>query len=131
MPTTNYYNSSVTKNETRRTMNASTSVSPADQKKTQLSELEKMRRGGFWFRKWRLVDMDNLCWIVGIHVLAAFAPFVFDLGALIVAMGLASFTGMGMTLGYHRLLTHRSFKIPKCLEYVFVYGGVLAGQGHP
>ncbi|KVH98036.1 hypothetical protein Ccrd_023745, partial [Cynara cardunculus var. scolymus] len=41
---------------------------------------------------------------------------------------LGIFTGLGVTLGYHRLLTHRSFKIPKWLEYFFVYCGVHGGQ---
>ncbi|XP_076902796.1 delta-9 acyl-lipid desaturase 1-like [Bidens hawaiensis] len=118
MPPTNYHNSHVTKNQT-------------DKKTSQLSELEKMRKGGFWLRKWRLGDVANLCWMTGIHVLAAFAPFVFDWGAAMVALVLGLFTGMGMSLGYHRLLTHRSFKIPKGLEYFFAYCGVLAGQKDP
>ncbi|HYH91308.1 MAG TPA: acyl-CoA desaturase, partial [Solirubrobacteraceae bacterium] len=28
-------------------------------------------------------------------------------------------TGLGVTVGYHRLLTHRSFQTSKPLEYVF------------
>ncbi|KAD5508371.1 hypothetical protein E3N88_16095 [Mikania micrantha] len=127
MQTTNHYSSPVTKNETMRTV-----VKPVDQKKAQLStELEKMRRGGFWFRKWRSEDVANFSWMVVIHVLAAFAPFVFDLGASIVAMILATATGMGMSLGYHRLLTHRSFKTAKWLEYMFAYFGALSGQKDP
>ncbi|KAK9072872.1 hypothetical protein SSX86_009307 [Deinandra increscens subsp. villosa] len=110
-------------------MNQTTSTT--DKKKAQLSEIEKMRRGGFWLRKWRLEDVVTLCWISGLHVLAAFAPFVFDWGALMVTIGLGLATGIGMTLGYHRLLTHRSFKISKELEYVFAYCGVLAGQKDP
>ncbi|KAF5819094.1 putative acyl-CoA desaturase [Helianthus annuus] len=129
MPPTNYHNSRVTKNQTMSTVDAS--VIPVDRKISQPSELEKRRRGGFWLREWRLVDVVNLCWITGIHVLAAFAPFVFDWGAVMVALGLALFTGIGMTLGYHRLLTHRSFKISKGLEYFFVYCGALAGQKDP
>ncbi|GJU00557.1 fatty acid desaturase, type 1 protein [Tanacetum coccineum] len=73
-------------------------TSPDDEKKARMSELEKMRRGGFWFRKWSLVDMITLCWMVGIHVLAASALFVFDWGAFIVATGLAFWTGIGSTI---------------------------------
>ncbi|GKB89552.1 fatty acid desaturase, type 1 protein [Tanacetum coccineum] len=69
---------------------------PDDEKKARMSELEKMRRGGFWFRKWSFVDMITLCWMVGIHVLAASALFVFDWGAFIVATGLAFWTGIGI-----------------------------------
>ncbi len=38
---------------------------------------------------------------------------------------------MGITLGYHRLLSHRSLKIPKLLEYMIVSGGYLAFEGSP
>lgn len=39
--------------------------------------------------------------------------------------------GLGITLGYHRLLSHRSFKCVKWLEYALVLGGYLAFQGAP
>lgn len=39
--------------------------------------------------------------------------------------------GLGVTVGYHRLLTHRSFNCPKWLEYQFVIAGYLALQGSP
>lgn len=72
--------------------------------------------------------MTTLCWMVGIHVLAASALFVFDWGALVVATGLGFWTGIGITLGYHRLLTHQSFKTRKWLEYSLVYCGLHACQ---
>jgi sn-1 stearoyl-lipid 9-desaturase len=37
--------------------------------------------------------------------------------------------GLGITLGFHRMLTHRSFQLPKPLEYLFAFCGVLACQG--
>ncbi len=40
-------------------------------------------------------------------------------------------TGMGITLGYHRLLTHRSLALPRPLEYAVAMCGVLALQGGP
>lgn len=39
--------------------------------------------------------------------------------------------GMGTTIGYHRLLSHRSFKCPKLIEYFWVAGGYLAYEGSP
>lgn len=39
--------------------------------------------------------------------------------------------GYGITAGYHRLLTHRSFKCPQWLEYLIVSGGYLAFEGSP
>ncbi|HZR29343.1 MAG TPA: fatty acid desaturase [Terriglobales bacterium] len=37
--------------------------------------------------------------------------------------------GFGVCVGYHRLLTHRSFKCPKFLEYAFALAGSLSMQG--
>jgi sn-1 stearoyl-lipid 9-desaturase len=39
--------------------------------------------------------------------------------------------GTGITVGYHRLLSHRSFKARRAFEYFFVAGGYLAYQGSP
>ncbi len=39
--------------------------------------------------------------------------------------------GFGITIGYHRLLTHRSFKCPIWLEYLLVSGGYLCFEGSP
>ena len=39
--------------------------------------------------------------------------------------------GMGITLAYHRLLTHRSFQTPRVVEHVLTFFGVLANQGGP
>src|ERR671914_3058773 len=38
-------------------------------------------------------------------------------------------TGLGVTVGFHRLLTHRSFQAPKPLEYGFAALGSMAVQG--
>jgi fatty-acid desaturase len=39
--------------------------------------------------------------------------------------------GFGIGLGYHRLLTHRSYKVPKPLEYFFAVCGALTLEGGP
>jgi sn-1 stearoyl-lipid 9-desaturase len=39
--------------------------------------------------------------------------------------------GMGITVGYHRLLAHRALRSNKFFEYFFVAGGYLAYQGSP
>lgn len=39
--------------------------------------------------------------------------------------------GLGVTVGYHRLLSHRSFRSGKALEYLLVGAGYLAFQGSP
>lgn len=38
---------------------------------------------------------------------------------------------MGVTIGYHRLLSHRSFGCGKLVEYFWVLGGYLAFEGSP
>ena len=39
--------------------------------------------------------------------------------------------GLGTTLGYHRLLTHKSLKVPQWLKYFIVSGGYLGLMGAP
>lgn len=39
--------------------------------------------------------------------------------------------GLGIGMGYHRLLTHRGYKTPKWLEYFLTLCGALALQGGP
>ncbi len=41
------------------------------------------------------------------------------------------FTGFGITVGYHRLLTHRAFHVSKPVEYVFAVAGTMAVEGPP
>jgi stearoyl-CoA desaturase (delta-9 desaturase) len=38
-------------------------------------------------------------------------------------------TGLGVTVGFHRMLTHRSFQAPKPIEYAFAALGSMAVQG--
>lgn len=67
-----------------------------------------------------------------IHALALLAPWFFSWSALGVAVFLHwLFGSIGICLGYHRLLTHRSFQVPKPLEYAIAIVGVLALQGGP
>ena len=69
-----------------------------------------------------------------IHFMALFAliPSNFSWGALGIAFLLYCITaGVGITLGFHRLVAHRSFEVPKLLEYILVFCGTLAGQGSP
>ncbi|MBX9771494.1 MAG: acyl-CoA desaturase [Candidatus Obscuribacterales bacterium] len=38
---------------------------------------------------------------------------------------------LGITVGYHRLLAHHSFRCPKFVEYFFVIGGYMAFESSP
>jgi stearoyl-CoA desaturase (delta-9 desaturase) len=75
---------------------------------------------------------DILAGIVLIHAGALLAPFTFTWSGLWVFVALQFVTGLiGITLCYHRLLAHRSFQVPKWLEYVLTVCGALALQGGP
>ena len=80
---------------------------------------------------------DRISWAtVGffavIHGLALLAPWFFSWSALGIAIALHWLCGsIGICLGYHRLLTHRSFKVPRWLEYIIATIGTLALQGGP
>jgi|GEM_PF-942757 len=50
---------------------------------------------------------------------------------LLVFLALYIWHSLGVTIGYHRLLSHRSFSCIKPLEYFFVLGGYLAFEGSP
>ncbi|MEL6385268.1 MAG: fatty acid desaturase, partial [Cyanobacteria bacterium J06626_18] len=66
------------------------------------------------------------------HGLALLAPWFFSWSALGMALLLHwLFGGIGICLGYHRLLSHRSFQVPKWLEYGIAILGALAIQGGP
>ena len=70
--------------------------------------------------------------IVLVHLGASLAPFFFSWGAVMVCALLYYLTmAFGITLGYHRLLSHRSFRAPKWLEYGLATLGALAMQGGP
>ena len=66
------------------------------------------------------------------HVGAIAALFMFSWKVLAVTIFLYWMTiGLGISLGYHRLHTHRSFKIPLYLEYFFALCGALTLEGGP
>jgi len=48
---------------------------------------------------------------------------------LVIAAAMYLLTAIGITVGYHRLLTHRAFQTSKPLEYLFAILGSMAVQG--
>ncbi|KAL9660313.1 hypothetical protein QQ045_025126 [Rhodiola kirilowii] len=86
----------------------------------------------FWGRKIGLADAATLVVIAGMHLMCLAAPFCFTWSAFWVAAFLYVVTGLfGITLSFHRQLSHKSFTLPKWLEYTFAYFGSLALQGSP
>jgi fatty-acid desaturase len=69
-----------------------------------------------------------------LHVLAllAFLPWFFSWSGLVIAIaGHFVFGMLGITIGYHRLLTHRGFVCPKWLEHTFAILGICNLQDSP
>jgi stearoyl-CoA desaturase (delta-9 desaturase) len=76
-------------------------------------------------------DWPVIVFLGAVHLfaLSAFLPSTFSWSAVTVALVLHWLTaGVGVTLGYHRLITHRGFQAPKWVEYVLLFCGILACQ---
>jgi stearoyl-CoA desaturase (delta-9 desaturase) len=70
--------------------------------------------------------------VIHLGALLAFVPAFFSWSALLAGFVLYYLTGaIGICLGYHRLLTHRSMRVAQPLEYAITLFGVLALQGGP
>jgi stearoyl-CoA desaturase (delta-9 desaturase) len=66
------------------------------------------------------------------HVGAVAALFVFNWKAVLITILLWWVAGsLGVGIGFHRLLTHRSYKTPKLVEYFLTICGTLALEGGP
>ena len=76
----------------------------------------------------------NILFLIALHIgaVCALLPSNFSWAAVGLAVFLHWVTGgLGITLGFHRLVTHRSFQTPKWLEYFLIGCGTLACQGGP
>jgi len=83
-------------------------------------ELEQTRQNINW---------KNLSIVITFHLLAIPALLMFsweNVAAMLIGNWIVGSLGIG--LGYHRLLTHRSFKAPKWLEYTLTIFGAMAIQ---
>ena len=69
--------------------------------------------------------------IASLHIGALFAPFTYTFQSFQLFLIFYLISGLGVTLSYHRQLTHKSFTTSKCLEYFFALCGVLAIEGNP
>lgn len=108
-----------------------------EKKEKEEAEVVPMLEWYFWLAKWRVqllgrqwnfFDVASVIVVSVLHCLALLAPFHFNWGAVWVAIALNSISGVGITLSYHRNLAHKSFKLPKWLEYFFAYCAVLGLQ---
>jgi stearoyl-CoA desaturase (delta-9 desaturase) len=84
-----------------------------------------------------LPDRAKMNWtttivLVLFHLGAIAALFMFSWPRLAAAVALYWISvGFGISLGYHRLHTHRSFRVPQPLEYLLALFGTLTLEGGP
>jgi stearoyl-CoA desaturase (delta-9 desaturase) len=70
--------------------------------------------------------------VLHLGALLALFPFAFSWSGVIVAIVLCNVTGgIGLSLGYHRMLTHQSLRVPRWLNYTIAVLGVLGLEGGP
>jgi fatty-acid desaturase len=80
---------------------------------------------------------DKMSWLtcivlVWFHVMAVIALFQFSWTRLAVAVGLYWVAiGLGISMGYHRLHTHRGFKTYRFFDYFLAICGTLTLEGGP
>jgi fatty-acid desaturase len=113
-----------------QTLAASTSKSPSEIKPQRTSIRAEIRMG-------RAQTESGIIWVTTIFMvifhlgfIAAF--FFFSWTNLIAAVVLYIFAiNAGIGMGYHRLLVHRGYQVPKFIEYFLAVCGTLALEGGP
>jgi len=86
----------------------------------------------FFNREYNTNDKIYVAFMVAMHGLCLLAPATFSWPMVGLFLATYFVSGcLGITLSYHRQLSHKSFQTPKWLEYVLAYCGVLAVQGPP
>lgn len=76
------------------------------------------------------IDWAVACWIGIVHLGALAAPWTFSWAGLGVMIALYFLTGcIGICLGYHRLLSHKSFETYRPVRWFIAWIGGLAGEG--
>jgi len=73
--------------------------------------------------------VGQLLAIVGIHLTACAAPLYFSWPAFITALVLVEYSALGITVGFHRLLTHGGFVTSTFMKRMFAIAGLVALQG--
>lgn len=76
------------------------------------------------------VDWAAALWIGAVHLGALAAPWTFSYQGLVLMLVMYFLTGcIGICLGYHRLLSHKSFETYRPVRWLIAWIGGLAGEG--
>ena len=77
------------------------------------------------------ISTGHFLFMTGVHIGAVASLAFFSWKNLALMMALYVATGLGITVGYHRLLSHRSFKTERWLTRTLATVGSIAMQGGP
>jgi fatty-acid desaturase len=78
------------------------------------------------------VNWPTVAFLILFHLASVAALFFWSWPAVITAVILYWVGGsLGIGMGYHRLMTHRGYKVPKVVEYFLIFCGALALEGGP
>ncbi len=116
--------------------NAAPLCKPIDAEKAMAAS-EKLQRSFNGKRKFQKKEQrrwGTVLFMLAIHLLAIFALLpkfwgIETISSLVILYWVTAC--LGVTLGYHRLLSHRSFYVPKWLERFFATCGALSCQHGP
>ena len=78
------------------------------------------------------MNLVGAIFIIGYHLIALYGLCVLpniNLYYICLTMFMCFFSGIGITMGYHRLWSHRSFKAKPILQIILALGGASAIQG--
>jgi fatty-acid desaturase len=82
--------------------------------------------------KYKVVNWFTCLVMIAFHIGAVYALFHFSWTAFATAAVLYYISlSLGIGMGYHRLLTHRGYRVPRPLEYFLAVCGTLALEGGP
>ena len=82
--------------------------------------------------RWDNVDWVVTIFLIGVHSGALIAPFFFSWAALVTCLAFHWFTcSIGICLGYHRYLAHKSFKLRAPAKFMVLLAGSLSAEGSP
>lgn len=106
-------------------------ISPAEVEQIATSRKPEVPQMGRARQQGTMTSSTTL-FFVAFHIGAIIALFFFTWSALAVA-AITYFLSInvGIGMGYHRLLTHRGYKVPKWLEYTIAVCATLALEGGP
>ena len=78
------------------------------------------------------VNWPTVAFLSIFHIASVVALFFWSWPAVITAVVLYWVgCSLGIGMGYHRLMTHRGYKVPKVVEYFLILCGALALEGGP